>query len=408
MTYTSRRSPIDQNTCTALRSAMQQSRKLTLALFADLDDQTFRQQAHPDFSPAGWHLGHLAFTESLWILEKLAGQKPLFPEYRQLFAADGLPKAQRQALPDFDDIQVYLEAVRIKVFEYLAIAPLPTQERLWWWLLQHETQHNETIAFVLALHRLKAGQPVFTAPQSTTAALDATMANVPAGEFVCGSDAIHAQDNERSPHSIYLDAYDIDTYSVTCGEFQNFIDSGGYKKAELWSEQGWHWQNQAQVTQPLYWQNSANYYNHPVCGVSYFEAEAYANFVGKRLPTEFEWEKAATPQQKDNLWRTDHCNHSLQEQGTTPVNLFVKNQSLYGCKDQLGNVWEWTQSIFRPYPNFQFYPYKGYSAVYFDEAHYVLRGGSWVTRPWGIRHTFRNWYHPWTREIFAGFRCVAL
>lgn len=132
---------------------MQQCRLGTLALFEDLDDATFRRQAHPDFSPAGWHLGHIAFTEAYWILERCAGLPPLFPEYHQLFAADGLPKCDRENLPALAEVCDYLHTVRSNVFSYLSAAPLDQQERLWRFLIQHESQHSETIAFVLQLQR---------------------------------------------------------------------------------------------------------------------------------------------------------------------------------------------------------------------------------------------------------------
>ena len=149
--------------------------------------------------------------------------------------------------------------------------------------------------------------------------------------------------------------------------------------------------------------------------MTHYEAQAYANFVGKRLPTEHEWEKAAawnpdthenTAYPWGNQWQDNQCNHSLNNHGLVPVTYHDQHQSFYGCADCLGNVWEWTATTFQPYPEFVAYPYKGYSSTYFDNEHFILRGGSWVTRRWGVRNTFRNWYHPWTREIFSGFRCA--
>lgn len=122
-------------------------------LFEQVDEATFCCQAHPDFSPIGWHLGHIAYTESLWLLERTAGLPPLFPEYRRLFVADGLPKSERVKLPSQEVIRYYLDAVREKVLKYLASANLDQQERLWRWVIQHESQHSETIAFVLQLQR---------------------------------------------------------------------------------------------------------------------------------------------------------------------------------------------------------------------------------------------------------------
>jgi len=136
-----------------IKQGMEACRSSTLALFHTVDYETFCQQAHPDFSPIGWHLGHIAYTESLWLLEHSAGLPPQFPPYRRLFAADSLPKTERVYLPDLAEVQAYLQTVRNAVFAYLETAPLDKQERLWRWLLQHESQHGETIALVLELIR---------------------------------------------------------------------------------------------------------------------------------------------------------------------------------------------------------------------------------------------------------------
>ena len=136
----------------AIARALIECRNQTLQLIAEIDAYTLTKQANPDFSPIGWHLGHIAFTEAYWILEQLAGLSPLYPEYRQLFAADGLPKEQRQNLPNLAEIKAYLGNVREKTFDYLQIADLEIQQRLWWWLIQHESQHGETIAIVKTTH----------------------------------------------------------------------------------------------------------------------------------------------------------------------------------------------------------------------------------------------------------------
>ncbi|MEB3121933.1 MAG: SUMF1/EgtB/PvdO family nonheme iron enzyme, partial [Snowella sp.] len=224
------------------------------------------------------------------------------------------------------------------------------------------------------------------------------------------------QDNERTTQKIYLDSYQIDTYPVTCSEYQRFIEKGGYDDPNHWSKEGWQWKQKNLITQPLYWITSEERADHPVYGVSWYEASAYAKFIGKRLPTEAEWEKAASwdaTHQQPRLypWGEDlpditRCNYGNPIGQTTPVNSYLKGKSAYGCQDMLGNVWEWTDSWFAPYPDFQPYPYPGYSQTYFDQQHRVLRGGSWATGMWGLRNSFRNWYHPWTREILAGFRCA--
>lgn len=400
---------------------MQDCRDSTLSLFESVSRETLCAQAHPDFSPIGWHLGHIGYTEALWILDHLAGNPPQSREYCRLFAADGLPKIERGNLPGLEEMDTYLATIRQRVFEYLEGAPLEEQERFWWWLLQHECQHAETIALVLALHQRRrrgsgdlksraGGAETFCRPEVYE------MVRIPAGSFQMGSDAIAAQDNERPTHTLHLETYWIDRYPVTCAQYRRFMEAGGYRKPHWWSSEGWQWLDSNPVNHPLYWSEDADWDNHPVCGVNYYEAEAYARFVDKRLPTEAEWEKAArwnptTGQTHPYPWgdappSTNRCNHNGLVGHTTPVDAYPLGGSASGCADLLGNVWEWTASWFKGYPGFTSYPYRGYSEVYFDGQHRVLRGGSWVTRPYALRSTFRNWYHPHVRQIFAGFRCA--
>lgn len=393
------------------QTSFQQCRQGTLALVAGINQTVLQQQAHPDFSPVGWHVGHIAFTESLWILEHLAQQPCPFPHYRQLFAADGLPKSQRQKLPSLDELLAFLADVRRRTLAYLQVAPLAEQKRLWYWLLQHECQHGETIALVMALHQSQ-GQP--TSLQEPVAGgarnMPSDMASIPGGSVRLGLDSAAldddmAIDNEQPAHWVNVDSFQLDRMPVTCGQYQNFIDADGYQDRQWWCDAGWQWLQSASIGQPLYWHDSVAFSQHPVCGVNWFEASAYARFVDKRLPTEAEWALAArglTSKVQRSLPEIN-CDHRLGH--TSPVGLSGP-VSDYGCYDMLGNVWEWTNSWFRPYPGFKAYPYRGYSAVYFDDQHRVLRGGSWATRPWALRPSFRNWYEPHVRELFMGFRCA--
>jgi len=403
---------------------MYQCRSGTLTLFEGMDNTTFCRQAHLDFSPVGWHLGHIAYIESLWLLEHSAGMRSLFPEYRQLFVADGLPKTQRVNLPCLGEIRQYLDTVRAKVLDYLTIADLEQQERLWRWLIQHESQHSETIVFVLQLQHWNSElgiQGLMRSPNPSHT-LEQEMIEIPAGEFEQGNNSIDALDNERSRHRVYLETYSIDRYPVTCEQYRAFIEAGGYQTPHWWSQSGWEWIQSQMVTQPLYWTNNPAWDYHPVYGVSWYEAEAYARFVGKRLPTEAEWEKAASWDATAGCCRTyawgeeaptaQLCNYadlgtdSYPPLQTTPVDAYPSGQSAYGCYDLLGNVWEWTASVFHGYKGFVSFPYPGYSKVYFDGQHRVLKGGSWATRPWALRCSFRNWYDSRVRQILAGFRCA--
>jgi ergothioneine biosynthesis protein EgtB len=429
--------------------AFQQCRAKTLALFEGIDEATFCYQAHPDFSPVGWHLGHIAYTESLWLLERSASLPCLFPQYRKLFAADGLPKSERVKLPNLEESRYYLAVVREKVLDYLEVADLEQQERLWRFILQHESQHSEIMTFVLELGKQERGKGDKTIQNSKSRSVLSVraasplgeakdliqnyhppippsphpphhlseMIQIPAGEFEMGDESVHALDNEQPTQKLYLETYWIDRYLVTCAQYRVFMEAGGYQNPLWWSQAGWKWLQTEQVIQPLYWCKNSIWDNHPVCGVSWYEAEAYSRFVGKRLPTEAEWEKAASWDAQAHCrriypWGNEeptlkYCNYDNLMEGTTPVDTFWVGQSPYGLYDALGNVWEWTTSWFDGYPGFQSYPYVGYSQVYFDQQHRVLKGGSWATRPWALRCSFRNWYHPGVRQILAGFRCVA-
>ncbi len=423
----------------ALHKALISCRQETLSLVADICSDTLTTQSHPDFSPIGWHIGHIAYTESLWILEKLAGQSCSSSEHIRLFSADGLPKKERQNLPELKILLKYIKQIRSVVLTYLNqinSADLSVQAPLWYWLLQHESQHAETISIVLALHQLQKHQPQSTtdflqpipikSPVPSTKCLLseplADMVQVSAGDFTQGSNSPTALDNEQPAHSVSLPSYWIDRRPVNCGQYRQFIEAGGYEQKQWWTQAGWQWQQSQGIHQPLYWHNfqgaseetEALIENHPVCGVSWYEAAAYARFVGKRLPTEAEWAKAASwdvtaQRSRPYPWGESldiQCNYGRRVGGTTHVDQFEQYKSPYGCEDMLGNVWEWTDTWFAPYPDFNPFPYAGYSQTYFDQAHRVLRGGSWATPRWVLRNSFRNWYHPHRREVFAGFRCA--
>ncbi len=354
----------------------------------------FCDQAHPDFSPVGWHLGHIGYTEAKWILHHMAGLPDPFPQYHRLFAADGLPKHERQNLPNLGKIIDYLAIIRTSVLDYLQSADRAAiesveQQRLWQFLLQHESQHSETIAIVLAIIGQAAGQPALNL-SANGAIPSGTMLAVPAGKFWIGCDRPEGLDNERPAHWVEVADFAIDRHPVSCAEYRQFIAAGGYQDQRWWSPAGWAWLEQQTITQqaitqPYYWppdqpddrlpDDRLPDDRLPVCGVSWYEADAYAKFVGKRLPTETEWEAAAN---------------------------YAGGSPLTG----IGQVWEWTNSWFAGYPDFEWFPYPGYSQTYFDRQHRVLRGGSWATRRWATRSSFRNWYEPGTRVIFAGIRCA--
>jgi gamma-glutamyl hercynylcysteine S-oxide synthase len=358
-----------------------QCREHTLSLFTHpnypMDYETFSAQAHPEFSPVGWHLGHIAYIWDHWILSKYAGITVTDSSYKQLFAVDGLAKADRVKLPQMADVYDYVNLVGDRLLSYLKSPNLTfentSEEKLWRWLIQHESQHAETIAIVLQLLN-KCDRP-----QIPSLKLDRDTIAIPSGYFVQGNDSIDSMDNENSPHEVYVDTFNICAAPVSQSQYQDFINAGGYSQSQWWNPAGWEWLQAQKISKPLYdgifGDRSHQYSDAPVCGINWYEADAYARFAGMRLPTESEWEKAA-----------NYLDLKL------------------GMK---GVVWEWTSTLFHPYPDFLPFPYAGYSSAYFDLQHYVLKGGSWASSSYTLRSPFRNWHQPHIRQIFAGLRCVA-
>ncbi|MCE2487970.1 MAG: ergothioneine biosynthesis protein EgtB [Desulfurellaceae bacterium] len=421
-----------------LRAWFIESRRQTLDLLAEVSDADFRRQAHPDFSPVGWHLGHIGVTEGYWILQRCEGRACLSDAYEQFFSPTENPKTNRINLPDRAAILAYLDTVREQMLvvldrtDFSESHPLLQQARIFRMLLQHEAQHQETMTLVLQLlatDRVGASPcPMENEPSDLP--VQDQLLRVPAGPFPMGSNSlVETLDNERTRHEVEVGEFWIDRYPVTNAQFARFVQGGGYRRRAWWSPEGWAWREKNAVEHPCYWRQQPGGWtlvgltrtrplapDHPVMGVSWYEAEAYARAANKRLPTEAEWEKAASWDPAHGRKRAypwgearpgpQRCNSDARHDGTSPVQHHPAGASAYGCMDMQGNVWEWTATWFQPYPDFCAYPYDGYSTPYFDHHHRVLRGGSWATRSHVLRPTFRNWYHPWVREIFAGFRCA--
>jgi iron(II)-dependent oxidoreductase len=252
----------------------------------------------------------------------------------------------------------------------------------------------------------------------------------PGGPVEIGTDdRSEAYDNERPRHVAEVQPFLIDVNPVTNGDLLAFIAAGGYANPEYWSEAGRRWLAESGAQAPKYWflgegrwmtrvmdRAGAVDPGHPVCHVSWYEAEAFARFAGKRLPTEIEWEAAAswdpaTGRKRRFPWGDEPASRDLANLdqlgfGTAPVGGYQRNVSPIGCYGMIGDVWEWTASDFRPWPGFEAFPYQEYSEVFFGDEYKVLRGGSWATRPGAVRNTFRNWDYPIRRQIFSGFRCA--
>jgi iron(II)-dependent oxidoreductase len=415
-----------------------EARDRTFLLLAPLNDEELRTQHDPLMSPILWDLGHIAYFEELWLTRNLQG--PIeFVEMPGLFNPFEHPRSERGSLPlpALAHCREIMQEIRDRVLARLAITdfessnPLLRDGYVYQMVLQHEYQHNETILQTL---QLKQGQPYspvqrYELPREGEAT-EGRMARFPGGLVEIGTeDRSAAYDNERCRHLVPIAPFWIDVHPVTNGEFERFIDAGGYSRREYWSDAGWEWVQSSAITAPKYWIQAYNVWktrsmdrsgpvqpSHPVCHVSYYEADAFARYAGKRLPTEMEWEAAAswdpeTGTKRDFPWGSEPPSKELANVdqlsfGTAPVGSYPKNVSPVGCSGMIGDVWEWTASDFQPYPGFESFPYKEYSEAFFGSEYKVLRGGSWATRPGAIRNTFRNWDYPIRRQIFSGFRCA--
>jgi iron(II)-dependent oxidoreductase len=434
---------------------MAETRAATLRLFDLCEERELHLSPGFGYRPLLWHLAHIGVFESYWLLQKLRGLPAPDARYERIFDPIKTPREESKQLPARREMESYLRRVRADAlvsldgFDFEASDPLRAGGYLFHLVLEHERQHLETLLYLFQLlDPSKKTRPAATAaaPQTqsterdeahagssrggvaeTTAA--AEMVSVPAGAFLLGAgrDAF-AYDNEHPAREVFVPAFRLARLPVTNAEYARFVAEGGYERREFWDEVGWAWREKETWTCPLYWRREARggwaerrmfaevalEANHPVTGVSWFEAGAYARFAGRRLPTEAEWEKAASWDaarafKQRFAWGDDEpdasrCNFGGRHWGTTPVGAFQAGASPVGCLDMTGNVWEWTATTFGGFPGFEPFPYPEYSEVWFDGDHCILKGGSWATHPSVLRTSFRNFFRRHFRIAFAGIR----
>ncbi len=350
-----------------LTGELADARRGTLALVAHLSREDLERVLDPLMSPLVWDLAHIAAYEDLWIGHRLGGLPLLHPENAAMYDAFETPRAVRGDLPLLDTPGAlgYLEEVRARTLEVLARGTdRPDLVEL---VLRHELQHTETMRQAMALGGLlPLGEP----PSAPKGGRADEWVRIPGGptRIGAGPDGF-AYDNERPCHALELPAFTIARRPVTNATWLTFAEGGGYVRREWWSDEGWAWKEEYDITHHHPGVAAAPP-EAPVSHVSCFEADAFASWSGARLPTEHEWEKASTSEQLDVA----------------------------------GHVWEWTSSTFAGYPGFVPYPYREYSEVFFGPEYRVLRGGSWATHPRVASPTFRNWDLPQRRQLFAGLR----
>lgn len=362
------------------------------ALCDDLDDRALRQQFDGEFSPIGWHLGHVAWQEELWVLRDRFHEPPLEGTFDEVFDSVSPPKHERGLrLPDKSVLYDYRREVRARVLDRLeqvlddSSKQLMRGAGLLRFVANHESQHTETVLALRLAGGLSLAPSVLPAPRAALA-LNEWVAFA-GGDFMMGTSAHPDRfDNECPDHRASVSPFQLARAPATNGAWLEFVARGGYRDPALWSPAGFTWASAEGIKLPLYWSfDERNGWcertlfgttpldrDRPVCHVSWYEADAFARFAGARLPSEAEWEWAASSAPDLSL--------------------------------MLGSVWQWTSDVFAPYPGFEPQPYHGYSAPWFDGRHRVARGGAFTTEAEIARVTFRNWYLPQTRRAFLGVR----
>ena len=368
----------------AIADQLDEGRTRTLDLLASFDDDFLVAQHSPLMSPLVWDLAHVANYEDLWLVRAL-GHDGVAPQLDDLYDAFRHPRRDRRSLPLLDPAgaRAYVDEVRTRALAILdGGSARPDDDRLlddgfvYGMVIQHEHQHDETMLATIQL----SGAQLATASHGPGAVPSAPPRTVDGGAYVLGTNDVRwAYDNERPAHTVELEPFAIDASPVTNATYQQFIAAGGYDHERLWHPDGWTWRTDERARGPLFWDGDGAVVrfaekvaldpDEPVQHVCWYEADACARWMGRRLPTEAEWEAAA------------------------PSNS--------------GHVWEWTASSFQAWPGFESFPYREYSEVFFGPDYKVLRGGSWATHPSANRRTFRNWDFPIRRQIFAGFRCAS-
>ena len=422
-----------------LAALLEEARERTLALVEPLCDEQIDRQYSPIMSPLAWDLGHIAAFADLWVAR--AGRtEPVRPELFEVYDATETPRSRRGDLPYLrcEDALAYGREILERALALLEEVDVSGRgDRLnaggfvWNMLVEHEHQHNETMlqAMQLAGEDIAAPAlaPARTAGARAPAAPGPPSVLVDAGPALVGAGVeSFAYDNERPQHAVNVASFEIDRTPVSNGEYLGFVEAGGYRRREWWTDRGWAWREREGVERPLFWTVDGRVRRFertellepelPVTHVSAHEAEAFARARGARLPTEAEWEKAATwnpaaGRKRRFPWGdeqpdADRANLDLRTGGADAAAVRPDGASAYGVLGMTGDVWEWTAGEFGGYPGFEPFPYREYSEIFFGTGMRTLRGGSWATRPTLARPTFRNWDLSERRQLFVGFRCV--
>jgi iron(II)-dependent oxidoreductase len=423
---------------------MAQARTETDKLFEFVKSDSVYARPIPERHRIVFYLGHLEAFDWNLLRERVVDARVFHPEFDRLFAfgidpvGGGLPSDQPADWPSIPEIQEYVGRVRQTLDDRLAtVSPSDpagdgfSVSTLLNVAIEHRLMHAETLAYMLHQLPLDAKIRQGRKPELVAASITPSMIEIPAGRATLGlrrASGNFGWDNEFEEHSVEVPGFAIDKYKLTNREYLEFLNAGAYENREYWTDAGWNWKTQQNITHPVFWRRVNDQWllrtmfdelllppDWPVY-VSHAEASAYARWAGKQLPTEGQWQRAAygTQDERENQYpwgsaapRKELGNFNLQRWDPTSVNAFPPSQSVFGVADLLGNGWEWTSTLFAPFQGFEPFPfYHGYSADFFDGKHYVMKGGSPRTAACMLRRSFRNWFQPHYQYAYSGFRCV--
>ena len=429
-----------------LLDRLHSGRQVTDQLFDVVKPAFLYERPIPERHRIIFYIGHLESFDWNLLRERIFDLPSLHPEFDQLFAfgidpvGGGLPTDVPGDWPSLDKVRDYARRIRQSLdnaLEKATASTHPSQEfspdLLLNVAIEHRLMHAETLAYMF--HQLPLEQKISVPPATRVvhAPIQPVMIEIPAGSARLGLSSRDEDqfgwDNEYEAHEVDVPAFAIDKYKITNSQYLEFISAGGYERPDYWREEDWNWRKQHDISHSVFWKpiNGQWHYrtmfheiqlplNWPVY-VSHAEASAYALWAGKSLPTEAQWHRAAYGHSggSERLypWGNDvpqpkFGNFDFESWDPAPVNASPDGQSALGVDDLLGNGWEWTSTVFAPFPGFQqfsFYP--GYSANFFDGKHYVMKGGSARTAACMLRRSFRNWFQAHYQYVYAGFRCVS-
>ncbi len=437
----------------AVRSKLLQrfadARRRSDALFDIVRPDSMYERPIPERHRIIFYVGHLEAFDWNLLHENVLGLKSFHREFDRLFAfgidpvGGGLPSDQPSDWPSLDTVHNYVKAIRAALDDKLADGKLESStpnrdgfplDTLLNVAIEHRLMHVETLAYML--HQLPFDRKISHPDPHDEPALPITRVKpetirIPAGVATLGlsrEGEAFGWDNEFEAHTVPVPEFAIDQYKVTNRQYLEFMAAGGYETQAFWSDDDWQWKTAQAVSHPVFWTKAGGewFYRtmfadvplHPEWPVyvSHAEASAYARWAGKSLPSEAQWHRAAygTPDHRERKypWGNDypgniHGNFDFNSWNPTPVHSFPAGRSAFGVDDMLGNGWEWTSTLFAPFPGFQPFPfYRGYSADFFDGKHFVMKGGSPRTAACMLRPTFRNWFQAHYQYVYAAFRCV--